>query len=392
MKKHQRKDTILRLFEAIQLRGLENLSVLAETAGIPLESARYMVWHELPKHFIAYEVEIDYEALGLGRWIMEFTPGTANNGVLGGDAGVIYSARVIPANSNFSVLAIPRGCHYELLSQMEHLVKTGAIKNYSLREIQSTRNVSFNASFYNFRESRWGFTWKNVEKYQRELRANSFAEFPEKKNTSLAFDYKDLLILREFQKMIPRSISKLGRRLEIDQHNIRYHYNRHARSAILGYRLKVIPEKPKTRSAFLFRFSQANGDALGEARSIALSLPFTESEWSTTDREYCWSASCPGEYANEFLRFTSSKLSQIRGNLRFLTLDSASEFRGTIPYQFYDERCQKWNYSPEISPNKPYANFHLLKDMCKYEVERLCLVNETSPKNCAITSCSFASH
>ena len=67
MKKHQRKDTILRLFEAIQLRGLENLSVLAETAGIPLESARYMVWHELPKHFIAYEVEIDYEALS-SRW------------------------------------------------------------------------------------------------------------------------------------------------------------------------------------------------------------------------------------------------------------------------------------------------------------------------------------
>ncbi len=401
MKKQQKSETILGLFDAIKSRGLDNVSDLAETAGIPLESTRYMVWHEFPKHSISYEVEIDYEALGLRRWMLEFNSQSDSsgnklqNGILGGGAGVIYSARVVPGNSHVAILALPLGDHYKLWMEMEHLAKTGVIQNYSLREIRSMRKLSFNPSFYNFRESRWDFSWKDVESYQHEIKGKYSDVAPELKTgrDGVSFDYKDLLILREFQKRIPKSISKLAKPLELDQYNIRYHYNQHARHAILGYRLKVVPERPKERSSFIFMFRRVDdaSGALGMARSVALSLPFTESEWET-EKEYCWSASCPGEYANELLHFTSDKFAKIRGNLAFLTLDSTSEFQGTIPCQFYDEKAQRWGYLPKISSAKPSASFQELKNMCRYEVERGCLVNEANPQNCTISSCPFAVH
>jgi hypothetical protein len=398
MNNHQRSEAIIVLFDAINSRGLDNVTDLAEITGIPLESTRYMIWHEFPKHFISYQVEIDYAALGLRRWMMEFTPLKATsgnklqNGVLGGGAGVIYSAKVVPENSHLAILAVPFGDQYKLWMEMEDLVKTGVIKNYSLREIRSMRNLSFNPSFYSLRESRWSFTWKDVEKYQHKIKGKSSEVLSDAKTRtdSAIFDYKDLLILREFQKRIPKSISKLVKPLELDHFNIRYHYNHHAKQAILGYRLKVVPERPKELCSFVFLFSRDNGedDALEMARSVALSLPFTDSEWET-EKEYCWAASCPGEYANELLRFTRNKFAQIRGNLRFLTLDSTSEFQGTVPVQFYDEKAHKWSYSPKISSKGPNASFQELKNMCRYEVDRRCLVHETSPQNCTISSCPF---
>ena len=106
--------TVVALLDAIRTDGLDNVSLLSEKAGIPTETARYMIWHELPGHFISFDVGIDFENLGLRRWMIEFIPSTRkriHNGILGGGAGVVYAARVIPVNSYIAFLAIPLGDH-----------------------------------------------------------------------------------------------------------------------------------------------------------------------------------------------------------------------------------------------------------------------------------------
>jgi DNA-binding Lrp family transcriptional regulator len=395
----QNTQAILGLFDAIKSHGLENVRVLAESAKIPLETARYMTWHEFPKHLISYDVVIDYEALGLGRWILEFTPASTisgakfQNGILGNGTGVIYSGKVIPENSYVAILAIPFREQYKLYVEMENLIKLGIIENYSLSEIRKFRSLSFNPQFYRFRDRRWNFSWKDVEIYQRKAKNLDIPSNKKQRNDGLMLDYKDLLILKEFQRRIPKSISKLAKRIGLDPYNIRYHYNEHARRVILGYRLKVIPDSMSRRSSFIFVFTPTDvkNDGFETARSIASSLPFTDSVWET-EKEYYWSASCPGEFSNELLRFTSNKFGNIRGKLRSITLDSTSEFQGTIPYQFYDGNARKWSYSPKISSGKPNASFQELRDTCKYEVGNRCFFNETDPQNCTVSSCQFAIH
>lgn len=396
MNKVQTKETVVALLDAIRTNGLDNVSLLSEKAGIPIETARYMIWHELPGHFVSLDVDIDFESLGLRRWMIEFTPSESSstgrrihNGILGGGAGVVYAARVVPVNSYVAFLAIPLGDHYKLWMELEHLSKAGLIHNYSLKEIRLMRSISLNPSFYSFRESQWSFSWEDVDKYEQEIKqvVGDHLSFSEESKI-LQVDYKDILILREFERRIPKSISGLAKSLHQDPFNIRYHYNQHARYAIRNYRIKVIPKKPQSRCTFVFLFGQEGGDDLARARSTALSLPFTDSEWMM-EKEYGWSVSCPGEYANELFQHVSRKFTRIKGNLRFLMLDSASEFRATIPWQFFDSEAGKWNYAPSISAIGPYAGFQELKNMCKYEVEGRCFQSQSNPKACAISSCPF---
>ncbi len=395
MKDNNRNGKVLELLDVIRTEGLDNVSVLSEKVGIPVESARYMIWHEFPKHFISFDIDVDIEGLGLGTWLIEFTPSRhgAQSGIFGGAVGITYTARVLPGNSYVAFVAAPFGNHYKLWIELERLVKDGSIQNYSLTEVKAMRNISLNPSFYSFTDRKWNFTWKEVEAHEKKIGEARAKRLPPLKSgresKAIDVDYRDLLILREFQKRIPKSISKLEKPLEIDQYNIRYHYNQHVRHAILGYRAKVIPEKPREISSFLFLLSQLDDDSLAKARCVALSLPFVDYEWKT-EKEYGWHVSCPGEYSNELLRHLAQRLAEFKGDLRFLALDSMSEYRGTIPVQSFDEKTQTWNYEPKISSSKPYASFQELRNSCEYEAEGDCLVNELDPKKCVASICPFA--
>jgi DNA-binding Lrp family transcriptional regulator len=342
-----REKTFHRLLEGIRRYGLENVSTLSKWIDIPVETARYMIWEELPKYCISVGITVNLPRIGLGRWMLFFRPvekayTPAIETFLKDEAGLMFQARVLPNNCSIATLGIPFGEHYKLRDQLEHLRNSNIIASYSLDEIEFLRNVSFNSNFYDFKERSWKFSWDEVEKYKEPLLTPDLAE-----DQAPVVDYKDILILKELQQSVPRTLSKLSGAINLDQHNLRYHYKTHARRAIAGYHLRLNSGRaPGSESSMIFMHEFGNVESLDEGRGVALEIPFTQRVWKT-EKFYCWYASCPGEFTNGLLKYVNDKFAGIAGKLEVLSLDSGTEFAGAIPVTLFDERNGSWRYEPK---------------------------------------------
>jgi DNA-binding Lrp family transcriptional regulator len=342
-----REKTFHRLLEGIRRYGLENVSTLSKWIDIPVETARYMIWEELPKHGISVGITVNLPRIGLGRWMLYFRPveKSLTSGIenfLKDGAGLMYLGRVLPNNCAFATFGIPFGEHYKLRDQLEHLRNSNIIASYSLDEIEYLRNVSFNSSFYDFKQKSWKFEWEDLENFKEPLLTPDVPE-----DQAPVVDYKDILILKELQQSVPRTLSKLSGSIGLDQHNLRYHYKTHARRAISGYYLKLSSKnKPGSRTSMIFMHEFGNHETLDEGRAVALNIPFTQRVWKT-EKYYCWYASCPGEFTNGLLRYVNQKFAKIPGKLEVLSVDSENEYQSTIPHTLFDERNGTWRYEPK---------------------------------------------
>jgi hypothetical protein len=353
-----------RLCSAIEKYGLDNISTLSRYARIPVETARYMVWYELPKRYLFPCVDIDYRRIGLGRLTLLLEASNKHDmptieDYLKKNAGLVFGARVVPNMSYFAILAIPLGEQHKLKLELTQLTESKIIESYAMSEIQWMKYVSFNPKFYDLKQRRWLLEWQDLAlnlRLHRESPLDAYSpegKRGQREEKRAAVDLKDLLILKEFQRRVPRSLSKLAHELDLDSHNIRYHYMKHARWAIRGYFLRMAPkESTEYQSSLVFCYEHACEEfCLPRARTIAISLPFTTSEWRSKEGYY-WTVSCPGECTNTLLRFVSEKFSELPGKLKFFILDSKTEYNDVLPYHLFDGKNNKWKYDPKIHIEK----------------------------------------
>ncbi len=167
-----------------------------------------MIWEELPKHYITVGITVNLPRIGLGRWMLYFKPveklyTPAIENFLKEETGLMYLGRVLPNNCSFATFGIPFGEHYKLRDQLEHLRNSNIIGSDSLDEIEFLRNVSFNSNFYDFKERSWKFNWDEVDQFKEPLITPDLPE-----DQAPVVDYKDILILKELQQSVPRTLSK----------------------------------------------------------------------------------------------------------------------------------------------------------------------------------------
>ena len=344
-----RDEIIQKLLEGIRRYGLENVSTLSKWIDIPVETARYMIWEELPKHGIDIGVSIDLRRIGLSRWILTFKPNKKTytdriEKALKKGAGLMYMAKQVPYRSSFAILAIPFGEDIKLREQFEELKNKGVIEEYSFEEIEWMRYLSFDPSYYDFKQRKWNFNWAKLENKEPLLTPYSKSEEPLPQ-----IDYKDILILKELREKVPRTLSKLSGTIGLDQHNLRYHYKNHARLVIEGYYLKLFSTENQDNNVSLkFVYTIENERSLIETRSIAVSLPFTTHVWKT-EKTYGWSVRCPGDYVRDLLTYVNERFTNIQGKLELLVIDAKSEFEASLPHDLFDESSGTWHYEPVIA-------------------------------------------
>ncbi|MHB1908770.1 MAG: hypothetical protein ACYCQJ_07835 [Nitrososphaerales archaeon] len=377
-----------KLLWSITSLGLDNISAISDYSGIPIETARYMIWHELQNHHVSVGIDIDFGRIGLAQWLIEIKK-EANiqtiMGFLNGEIGLSYLPYTMVSDTVIAFVAIPENQSYKLEALLEYLVSIGAIRNYTMEKIAFSRHVSFDHSYYNFRKSEWQFDWKDVESRRMNKTVPSLS-YPNS-SRSPTVDYKDLLILREFQRKVPRSISKLASVLECDSFNARYHYNNHAKHAIKGYYLKVRPYlSVDEQSSFLFVYKFAKEKDFEEARRIALSLPFTTMEM-VTEQTYAWFASLPGEYTNSTFRYLDQHFLNLGSKLKHFAIDSSTELLHTIPCELFDQNEGMWDYAPKIALNVLQKDFNFVKSTCKYQTSGICRIEKLHQGKCSLVNC-----
>lgn len=344
-----------KLVQAISRFGLDNVTILADYSDIPIETARYMIWHELPQHCISVGVDIDFNRIGLTQWMVKIDADRKlDKDVIASffhdEIGLTSLLSVMLTNSLAMLLAIPENQHYKLERILEYLETSKVIQKYSMDKIEWIRHVSFDPSHYDLQKRKWTFDWKNIELESRikQIDNSPIQAAPTVNGSNSPVDHKDLLILRAFQRRVPRSISKLEHIIGSDQHSLRYHYNKHVKSLIRGYYLKVVPQESDYQNLFLFVYESQSERDLAQARRIALSLPFTTVEWKT-NREYAWLALWPGEYVNAAFGYLDQKITRLPGQLKHFLIDSKTELTQMLPCELFDDEAGMWKYEPKIS-------------------------------------------
>jgi hypothetical protein len=293
-------------------------------------------------------ISINLPKIGLSRWILEFKPTSKSysqpiESALKNTGGLINCSKLIPDNSCFGLVVTPFGEESKLKEELNSLKEARVLEGYSLEEVEWFRHFSFDPTAYDFKERRWIINWDDMDKRREPLLT------PYSKGGRIHVDYKDIMILKELRDKVPRTLSKLSKKLKIDQHNLRYHYKNHASLAIQGYYLKLASSPNSVNNMTIkFVYDISNERSLVEARTAANSIPFTTVAWKT-ESTYGWEVRCPGEFAPGLLSYVNRKFINISGRVRMVVADGNSEFRGGIPTNLFDESSNRWVYSPKIA-------------------------------------------
>lgn len=378
------------LIDAIRLHGVGNTSLLSKFTGMPVETVRYGVWHELAGHGIFSDIELDFELMGLQRWVLNLT--FSNHvekktifGFLRTGIGAIFGSSVLPTKSVFSQLLIPPYEEHCLQRILDWLATMKYIETYELQRVKWLRPTSLNLDYYDVRSGSWDIEWEAVEKT---LASKKKLDTPAAQyaRTRSSVDAKDILLIQRLQAKLLPSISKLAKSIGIDAFNARYHYNHHVTGFIKGY---VVRSKQDNDSSFIFSYKPVETSDLMEARACALSLPFTTIEWQTEDK-YEWLISSPPNQVSSTFRYVSKHFSVLKGELKFEMLDNATEFRQSIPDHMFDETRNRWIFEPKISLDLFNTSFDALKSHCEYYKSEYCTYERGSSVHpCQLSVCPF---
>src|SRR5579859_4409292 len=157
-----------KLVQAISRFGLDNVTILADYSDIPIETARYMIWHELPQHYISVGVDIDFSRVGLTQWMVKIDAARKLDkdfiaSFFHDEIGVTSLLSVMLTNSLAMLVAIPENQHHKLERILEYLETSKVIQKYSMNKIEWIRHVSLDPSHYDLQKRKWTFDWKNIE-------------------------------------------------------------------------------------------------------------------------------------------------------------------------------------------------------------------------------------
>lgn len=383
------------LLEAIRLHGLDNISLLAKCAGLHVETTRYMVWHELPSHGIMTEIELNFERMGLERWLLHLSfaghvEAKTLFDFLKNEASAIYGSRLLPSGGILGLVLIPAYERHRLQRILDWLKLMNYIEDYDLRRLVWFRPNSLNPDYYDIREGAWRIDWDLIERVLSSKKKSPLPRMQNVSNTS-GIDRQDFLLMRLLQIKLPSAFSKLAKSAGLDQFNARYHYNNHVKHYINGYHLSTV-KHDRGGISFLFSYAHQEMSDLLEVRALVLSLPFTTAEWQTEDKRYGWSVTCPQEYINSTFRYISKHTSILKGKLKYEMLDDASEFKQTIPNEMFSEAWNRWTFEPKISLSLFHANFDMVRSCCEYYESGHCSYFEDSSKGhqCKLVTCAFA--
>lgn len=357
-------DNFRRLVVAICKYGLDNVTVLADHCKLPVETARYMIWNELPRHGISVGVEVDFEAMGLEQFVVKVTATRKPDreviaSFFDDEIGLNALLFHMISDSIVFLCAVPKGQHLNLERILNYLANSGIITSYEMKKIMWLNYKSLDPSYFDFRKGIWTVDWKAVElesimlkvdERERSDPSDYFDHLQMANFVGRKVDMCDLLILRALQRKVPRSISKLERSIGSDQHSLRYHYKKHVKPLVKRFYLKFQSGESRgdSQNLVLFTYKPKEKSDYVEALRIVCSFPFTVVEWNSLE-EYSWLVRLPNEFASPALKYLDHRTSRLPGSLTHSLIDSASELSRPFTSQLFDSETSSWKYEPKKS-------------------------------------------
>ncbi|MFQ5871558.1 MAG: AsnC family protein, partial [Candidatus Geothermarchaeales archaeon] len=224
-----KKDSLAVLVEAVKRFGPRNYSLLSRVTGIPTETVRYKIDHQLVRTGVRVHVSVDYHKLAMvrtwGTFYFEEDNDIISKGVLEALAKIgylTYHGQVLPHGKFVVAHCIPARFYDDYRKFLEGLVDVGILKSFAMNRLDFLRHLSMKPEFFDFKRRKWKIPWDRLD--PGEARVPHIISEP---RTEPLADKVDLFILKELQLDCTRSLAAIARKLGMNYKTLRYHYLEH---------------------------------------------------------------------------------------------------------------------------------------------------------------------
>jgi len=324
-------------------------SDISKATGVPVSTVRYILLKRLPKLGLTVRASINYGALGLQRYLVEFKSKYPAHYIsklldlLGEYMYLDYYTYSMTGKKFFTIFAIPpkyESSFSEFLDAMESL---GLIDNPDSRKLTYMRLVPFMPEYFDFSRGVWTQNWMTNSK------PRDIPEVPEYPDPHPKIDKIDLMMLAQFQRgIIQLKYSDLAKKLNLTRQTISKHY-KHVRRLINLFAVIWVPfMNPELVVTPLI----VKTDASAHARKTLLSIPFTYTEFRSERGEYYAMLIIPAMGFYTALKFLSERIDI--EELSFQDMEYSGKF--ALQHSLYKEG--EWMDVFEVSLKKLIQIIH----------------------------------
>ncbi|MEM4020974.1 MAG: hypothetical protein QXI18_01170 [Nitrososphaerota archaeon] len=303
---------------------------ISRATGIPISTVRYILLKRLPKLGLSIRAHINYGALGLQRYLVEFQSNYPPHYIsrlldmMGEMMYLDYYTYSMNKRKFFAIFAIPPKHERSFIEFMQILELLGLVRDSKIRKLVYMKLLPFMTECFDFSRGVWMQDWID-RPHNREIQ--EIIEYP---NLEPKIDKIDLIILAELQRqVIPLRYAFFAKKFGLSRQTISKHY-KHVRNFIDLFAVIWFPFKnPElVLSPLLIETAYNEND-----RKIIINIPFTYAEMKSEKGEYfafIWAPSI-GLYSSVKIL---TKFVEVE-ELHFQDLEYSGKF--SIQYQLYEK-------------------------------------------------------
>ncbi len=243
-------------------KGPNNLSNIARSLKIPIETVRYRFRKLTEMRILHFEVFARYSKLGLVRSTL-FAKATPEGGRrLEKTFQVIpywtYLTRHFGNEEGYcGVYALPYANRSDFDSYWNEAVRLGILNGFQAIFTGDFYSVTPNFQSFNFKKHFWVFPWEDwIEETKLASTAQSHPAMRDPKDYKSEVDLADLRILALLQQDAIRGMSEIGKHLGFTTSGVKYHWDNHIinRGVVDGYRTTTTGYPDSFTDLFAFHF------------------------------------------------------------------------------------------------------------------------------------------
>ncbi|HVP23342.1 MAG TPA: Lrp/AsnC family transcriptional regulator [Conexivisphaerales archaeon] len=332
-----------RIVQVIKERGPRNVALISRQTGVPVETVRYKIAHQLPGLGFRIHAEPDYGKLGLVLHWGRLRFGAPFEGSAGvalrklNEAGyLVYYARIIPAGYYACLFALPLDLVAEHVSLLDHLAELGVLRSYELKQVTYGHHFSLDPKYFNFRTGRWEVDWGGLDSKEPAFEAR------ERRPSPAGIDRYDLLLVKELQIDSLRHNADIAQKLGIPPPVLGYHMRTHVeeQGLIDRYIVRWMQDVTKTlaHAVMVTRLvaTELDGRQMSRARAVVGRIPFAWSEYTLEDGTFVSTLCIPVEEAITTFDYIHGRLADIGDKIEVGFVKPSDAHSFTIPYNMYD--------------------------------------------------------
>ncbi|MCL4436169.1 MAG: AsnC family protein [Thaumarchaeota archaeon] len=341
------------LIEAMMNFGVENISVLARSTGIPKETVRYKVRTQFPRHGLNPQVSINCEKIGLSRKIvtLTFSKRCANRAStaleqMSKHLYATYLGKTQGSRIYTLMLTVPFNVWKEYGDFIMALSEKGIVESLDFKDISWYRHVPLRTDLYDFRKGEWAFEWSKVNEFARLLPTPTPSHLYESMTLSAVEkpDHIDLAILSEIQKNATLPITKIASNIGVKEDVASYHYTEHVKKRglisqyIMGWVGAGSKYNNETVTQMLFTLHEADEEEAARVRLTFNKIPFSWMELFGKNGNYHVFASIPTSHFNSTMHYIDINTMCLEDNLEANIMDPYWSAGFPLPLEMFDKK------------------------------------------------------